>query len=172
MVVNMQYQAGRERWLIINRQTYATSFVGNAPLARAAARHRQRSVALAHALCADSLSTQHRVDYGWAGRGAESPESSVGAARRSRDLAPRASDLGSASVRAWGGSALPRFPLADSTTSVAKAAACKLTSAPPRPSGEYRAGEVPKRRPWPKRAIAGWRLPALFSENCFVGDRS
>lgn len=165
----MKYRGGRERWLIINRQTYAISFVGNALSARVAARRWQRTVALAHASCADSFSTQHRADAGWAGRGVESSESCVGAARRSWDLAPRASDLGPASGRTWGGSALPRPPLADSATAVAKTAAHKLTIAPSRPSGKYRAGDVPKRRPWPTRAIAGWRLPASFVS--FAGAR-
>ena len=46
MVVKMKNRSGRERWLTINQQVYATSSMGFAPLARAAAGCRQRSVVL------------------------------------------------------------------------------------------------------------------------------
>lgn len=162
MVVNLNDQYGRERWLTINRQIYATTFLGNAPLARTAARPWRRPVAVASASCARSTSTQFCPDACWARRGAESSESCVGAAGRGRGLAPRACDLGPTARRIWGGGALPRTALAGAAAAVAKAAACKLTTAPPKPCGMHRAGEVSNRRPWPKRAIAGWRLPALF----------
>ena len=119
-------QCGRERWLMINRQVYETSNRGSAPLFPAPADRWQRASCLAHPGGACSPSSEDLADARWPGRGAELSQSCHRAVGSSRDLAPRARDLGPAAAGRRGGRALPRLTLPRSESSLAETAARQM----------------------------------------------
>jgi hypothetical protein len=160
---------------MINRQFYATSNPGNAPVVHLAADRRLWATGLAHARNADAPSSQDAVDPRRAGRGLESAKPCVRTTRASRDLAPRAGDLGPARAGGRGGCALPRTALAEPSATVAERAARGVIGPYP---VDWSVGRAPKGSGAISPSvvsvgtIAGWRLPAFTSMSTISRDQA